>query len=247
MSIRKLSWPLGMGLLLLFASAAPASVVMTGTRVIYAANATEKTIQLTNNDDRPNLMQVWVDKGNPDSTIEKADAPFVVTPQVFRMESRNGQMVRLIFTGDDLPKDRESLFYLNFSQFPAVKVKDEGDTNKLVLMIRNRVKLFYRPAGLAGSPPGELPRQLVPRLHAGPGGASVQVDNPTPYYAVVRSAQWVTNGKTLSLGDAAIIPPLSHVAWSLPPGGAPHPSDDTLKLVLVNDYGGDITHEYSMQ
>ncbi|WP_049621704.1 fimbrial biogenesis chaperone [Frateuria defendens] len=246
MSIRNLSWPVGMGLLLLFASAAPASVVMTGTRVIYTAKAPEKTIQLTNNDDRPNLMQVWVDKGNPDSTIEKADAPFVVTPQIFRMEPRNGQMVRLIFAGGDLPQDRESLFYLNFSQFPAVKIKDEG-TNKLVLMIRNRIKLFYRPAGLAGSPPGDVPRQLVPKLHAGPGGASVQVDNPTPYYAVVRSAQWAATGKNLSLGDAAIIPPLSHVAWSIPPGVAPHSSGDILKLVLVNDYGGDITHEYSLQ
>jgi len=88
-----------------------ASVVMTGTRVIYPGGAKERSIQFSNQDDAPSVVQVWIDSGNPDSTPETADAPFVVTPPVFRIEPKSGQTARLIFTGKDLPQDRESVFF----------------------------------------------------------------------------------------------------------------------------------------
>ena len=65
------------------------------------------------------------------------------------MNPHSGQMVRLSFVGQPLPRDRESLFYLNFLQVPAVRQTD-SDKNKLLLVVTNRLKVFYRPAGLAG-------------------------------------------------------------------------------------------------
>ena len=94
-------------------------------------------------------MQIWLDINNPKSTPENADAPFVASPQIFRMNPHSGQMVRLSFVGQPLPRDRESLFYLNFLQVPAVRQTD-SDKNKLLLVVTNRLKVFYRPAGLAG-------------------------------------------------------------------------------------------------
>lgn len=37
-----------------------ASVVMTGTRIIYPEGSREKVLQLSNKDDHPNLVQLWM-------------------------------------------------------------------------------------------------------------------------------------------------------------------------------------------
>lgn len=223
---------------------AQASVVMTGTRVIYPGEAREKTIQLTNEDDHPNLVQVWVDKGNARSTVETADAPFVVTPQIFRMEPHVGQMVRLVFTGEGLPQDRESVFYLNFSQIPAIKAKDQ-DANKLVLMFGNRLKLFYRPKGLPGRPE-DLAGQMRFTRVSDSSGQHVQVDNPTAYHAVVRSASLQGTDKPCTLASAVMVPPLSQARWNLPAGCA-DAGTGQLKLVLVNDFGADAASDIQLR
>ncbi|WP_016600743.1 molecular chaperone, partial [Yersinia pestis] len=67
-------------------SFANASVVMTGSRIIYPAAASEHSIQLTNNDNFPNAVQVWLDSGDEKSTPETGKAPFIVTPPFFRIE-----------------------------------------------------------------------------------------------------------------------------------------------------------------
>ncbi|WP_114239290.1 molecular chaperone [Dyella sp. C9] len=221
----------------LLAFSTHASVVMTNTRVIYDGALREKAIQLTNQDDHPNLVQLWVDKGNAHSTVETADAPFVVTPQIFRMEAHAGQMVRLEFTGEDLPHDRESVFYLNFNQIPAIKSRDQN-VNKLVLMFGNRLKLFYRPKGLPGSP-DELLQRLSFTRKSNSASEHVQVDNPTPYHAVIRRASLEGGDKPCVLAAAVMIPPLSTAQWRVPADCMRRTDPVRLKLVLVNDFGGD--------
>lgn len=103
------------------------------------------------------LIQVWMDKDNPKSTPETADAPFIATPQIFRMNANAGQALRLKFTGQPLPADRESLFWFNYLQFPAVKA-DDTERNRLSLLIKSRLKIFYRPAGLKGEATRHLRR-----------------------------------------------------------------------------------------
>ena len=124
-----------------------ASVVMTGTRIIYPEGTREKVIQLSNKDEHPNLVQLWMDDGDNQSSPSKSDVPFTLTPQIFRMEAQSGQVVRLSYIERHLPKDRESVFYLNFLQIPALKA-DKQTENKLVLIVNNRIKVFYRPAAL---------------------------------------------------------------------------------------------------
>ncbi|PSH44076.1 fimbrial chaperone protein, partial [Yersinia pseudotuberculosis] len=129
-------------------SFANASVVMTGSRIIYPAAASEHSIQLTNNDNFPNAVQVWLDSGDEKSTPETGKAPFIVTPPFFRIEANSGQTLRLKYTGSGLPTDRESVFYLNFLQIPPVN-KVEKD-NKMLVLLRNRIKVFYRPESIIG-------------------------------------------------------------------------------------------------
>jgi fimbrial chaperone protein len=221
---------------------AQASVVITGTRVIYSSDAREKTVQLTNNDVFPNVIQAWIDVNDTASTPDTAKAPFLINPAVSRMAPGSGQTLRLIYTGSGLPTDRESLFHLNVLQIPPRNAA-KADQNQILLMLRNRLKLFYRPAGIAGSP-DQLPEKLRFSLVANGSVWRVRVENPTGYYASFGAA-------TLNAGDrrwdlrSKMIPPMSQVEWEaktpshLPSGSA------TLKAQLINDYGArvELRHE----
>ena len=229
---------IALSLALVIGAAAPqlanASVVMTGTRVIYPAQTQEKVVQLTNQDSHPYLVQIWVDSGTPDATPEKPDAPFIASPQVFRMNPNSGQVVRLVFTGAELPKDRESLYYLSFLQMPAMKAS-ELQANKLLLTVSSRMKLFYRPKGLAGDP-DDLSKSLDFKVQ----GQTVIASNNSGYFATVRTAQVISQGKKQPLKTAEIVAPLSQAQWTLPAGTSAR-AGDSLQLTLVNDFGADVT------
>jgi len=244
--VRSAGWLRLVGCMLagMFASGlAVASVTMVGTRVIYPGDAREVTVQFNNRDAHANLVQVWLDTGNDKSTIETADAPFAVTPQIFRMNAHTGQMVRIVFTGSDLPSDRETMFFLNFSQIPATRASSQG-SNKLVLMFGSRLKLFYRPKGLSGSP-AELPGKMTFARGEADGKPTLHVDNPTPWYAVVREAVLLDGTQQTVLARAAVIAPKSAVDWPLPAAGAAR-SGARLRLVLVNDHGSDTVTERAL-
>ncbi|CNL19377.1 putative pilus chaperone%2C PapD family [Yersinia intermedia] len=146
-------------LILMGISFANASVVMSGSRIIYSAGEKEHSVQLTNKDNFPNAVQVWLDSGDAQSTPETGKAPFIVTPPFFRIEANAGQTLRLKYTGSGLPTDRESVFYH---------------------------KVFYRPKNLP-APADTVSKALTFALERNGNTASVRVDNPTPYYASLAS------------------------------------------------------------
>lgn len=43
-----------------------------------------------NNDEIPYIMQIWVDKNNPNSTPDNADAPLLFNPR-FRIDPKTGR------------------------------------------------------------------------------------------------------------------------------------------------------------
>jgi len=217
-----------------------ASVVLTGTRVIYPASSSGQTLHLSNADARPYLVQMWLDSGDPDSTPEMTgnDTPFVLSPPIFRMEPGSGQAVRLTFTGAQaLPADRESLFYLNFTQIPALG-QDKRDANLLVLTLKNRVKLFYRPRGLSQPDTRTLACGL--RFHVDAGG--VEVENPSAFHAVIRHAELVVDTeRSVPLLDGQMLAPFSQQHWPLAEPFAAPAGEAQLRVTLVNDYGADET------
>ncbi|WP_296269256.1 fimbrial biogenesis chaperone [Pseudomonas sp. UBA6562] len=222
--------------------AAHASVVVTGTRVIYPGDAREKTLQLTNEDTFPNVVQAWVDIDDPASSPDTADAPFMVNPPVSRMAPGSGQSLRLVYTGSGLAQDRESLFHLNVLQIPPRNMAN-ADRNQMLLMLRNRLKLFYRPTGIAGSVDA-LPEQLHFQLRQEGGRWYVEVRNDSGFHASFGSAAVHLGERTLVL-DAKMVPPMSSVRWAPSPlvalpAGTPH-----LHAQLINDFGAriDIRHD----
>ncbi|MFL1552223.1 molecular chaperone [Pseudomonas sp. D47] len=219
---------------MLFASPAFCSVVLVGTRVIYPETDKEKSLQFNSQDDYPNLVQIWLDRGKPQSEPDTADAPFVVTPQIFRISPHAGQLARLVFTGADLPKDRESVFYLNFMQMPAIK-SSQANTNLLMLAVTSRIKVFYRPEGLSGKA-GELGKMLKFKLIGSGADAKIEVENGTGFHAVIREASLLLGEQKTLVVSSVMLAPKSTALW---PIRAPVKSPYRLQITLVNDLGGD--------
>ncbi len=122
----------------------------------------------------PSLVQSWVDEGDINSSPETSSAPFMVVPPVTRIAGSGGQQLKIRVLKNNLPRDRESVFYLNVVDIPA-KTATTGNT--LQFALRTRIKLFYRPDDLL-QPPDAVPEQISASL----SGETLILKNPTPYY-----------------------------------------------------------------
>lgn len=199
----------GMALILsgmLFSLSAQASVVMTGSRIVYPVDSREVSVQLTNRDAFPGIVQVWLDDGDAQSTPQTARAPFVTTPPVFRLAANAGQTVRLRYVGKEVPKDRESLWWFNFIQIPPVEKGAQAD-NQLLVLVRSRVKVFLRPQGLTGSP---LKMAETSRVWLQNG--KLKLRNNSGYYLALSSLEVQGAGKKQRI-QSETVAPWSTVSW----------------------------------
>lgn len=149
--------------LALFSLQLNASVIMTGTRIIYNEGSRSVDVNLKNQSNFPYVVQTWFDagkmSGGPDASVQ---VPFIATPPVFRIQPGAGQVVKVTFTGGlNLPDDRESVFYFNFLQVPPSNIDKNDVKNKMLVMLRNRVKIFYRPTSLVSGPGRGFPNISV--------------------------------------------------------------------------------------
>lgn len=213
-----------------------ASVLIAGTRVVFPARGGEVTVRLTNDNSKPALVEAWIDRGDEHSTPDKVDTPFLITPPLFRMDPHRDQSLRIIYTHEQLPADRESLFWLNVLEVPPKPSGNETEgRNYLQLAIRSRLKLFYRPDGLAGNPLN-APAQLTFRSVADAGGRALLVHNPTPYHITFAALTVDVAGKPYTV-DTGMVAPLADLRLSVtglkqaPAAGA------SIHFSTINDYG----------
>lgn len=233
----KLKARLGLtGLIGLFASEAFANVVIQGTRVIYPSNQKTVTIQLSNEGKLPALVQSWLDRGDENSSPDSASSkvPFILTPPVTRIEPKKGQSLRVVYTGEALPKDRESVFYLNVLDIPPKPTGEAAQENYLQLAIRSRIKFFFRPANLSMTTQDAY--QAV-RWTATANG--VKANNQTPYYISYNKVE--VDGKNSQ--EIGMVAPYSSKEFIVPNAR----SGKKVKWSLINDYGGYVTGESSVQ
>ncbi len=206
----------------LVSSQAFASIIITGTRVIYHQQDKEVSVQLKNVGTAPVLIQSWVDNGDANATPENIQTPYIVTPPVNRVDAAKGQTLRLTLTNPAVfPQDRESVSWLNVLEIPA-KTKEKQDFNTLQMAFRSRIKLFYRPAGLQGDP-----NEAVKSLNWWVSGGLLKATNPTPYN--VSLVTLTVNGHTI---DADMVPPHGSLSFKLNAAAGAKINGD-----YVNDYG----------
>lgn len=215
---------------------AHASVTISGTRVVFTAPELETTVKLINEGTLPALTQIWMDKGDPKAVPEAINVPFAVTPSMTRIDPGKGQTLRVLYTGEALPQDKESVFWLNVLEIPPKSNDGPADANKLQLAIRTRIKFFYRPEGLK-STVGEAPAKIAWRLIQNDAHSLLEARNPTPYYVSFSALEVTGNGTKTKAEDGGMVGPGEVKQFPLK-GHVTQALGQKLHYQAINDYGG---------
>lgn len=214
-----------LGLVMVLSVAQPAmaasksGITLHDTRIVYPASAKQGvTLSLTNNTAHPYLMQSWMravdmSTGRPATEAEEGDItdskiPFIVTPPLKRVDA--GEQLTLLIrqTRNDLPDDRESVFFISVKAIPGI---GEKTGSQLVVVVVNNIKLFYRPEGL----PVDGIAQAAKSLRFSRQGDRLIVDNPTPFYLTF--THLAVGGSTISPSELRImVPPKGQQQYTLP-------------------------------
>ncbi len=195
-------------------------VIIGGTRLIYPEGNKNVSITVENPDKTPYLIQSWIENDN-----EGNQSDFTITPPLFRLNSDNTNSLRIFLTQNTLPKDRESLFWLNIKTIPATEKTAE---NSLKIAFKTQMKLIYRPTSLAKVNFEVEQNKLV----WSKVGKSIIVKNPTPYYMNFQSINF--NGKNAE--NITYIAPFSSKSF-ITNNNELH---GTIKWEVINDYGSAI-------
>ncbi|MEG0008452.1 MAG: fimbria/pilus periplasmic chaperone [Aeromonas sp.] len=152
---------------------AEAALNLMQTRVIYQGG--EASLLVRNDGTEPSLLQAWVDRGDEQQGPAEVSSPFLVVPPMMRLGAARGQTLRILGSElERLPRDRESLFWLNVLGLPP---KASASQASVQLAYRTRIKLFYRPPGLQGSA-----AEAVTRLRWQTQAQGLSVSNPSPFH-----------------------------------------------------------------
>jgi len=225
--------------------AAQANMIVDTTRVIYPEARREVSFRVTNTaKDRPGFVQMWLDDGNANVAPEDATSPFNLTPPIARLGADGSQVVRLVYTGEPLPADRESVFYFNMLEVP----QKSAEENKISFAVRTRIKVFFRPKALRADPMtlmNKVSWQLVKE-----GGNWVAVGtNPTPFHMSFFAVLLGQSGKFGGPIDGGMIPPMgksSIVLGEVDKIPDPTKAFNQIKVDFVNDYGGATSLEFPL-
>ncbi|MFC6339119.1 fimbria/pilus periplasmic chaperone [Pseudomonas sp. CCM 7891] len=238
------------GLLSLLAPPSHAGVIIHGTRVIYPAEQQEVAVRLENKGPRPALVQTWLDTGDRHSTPATAQTPFTLSPPIFRIEPHQQQALRLRYSGEPLPTDRESLFWLNVLEVPP-RSEDAAQNNQIELSFRTRLRVFLRPQVLP-YPVGSAPAKLQWKLVAHEQGFALQATNPTPYHISLASIDLLSDGKRFSkaanrAANDSLLMPAGDVKLFVLPLLRNRPSGvTTVEFTTVSDFGARVRHSASL-
>lgn len=223
-------------MLLMASGSVSASIVITGTRIIYPAEVSEITVKLNNNGTRPALVQSWIDRGDVTSTPSSADAPFMLSPPLTRVDPGRGQSLRVMAAAPNLPKDRESVFWLNVLDIPP-EVQAKSDANFLQMAFRSRIKMFFRPSGLPGSSTDAMSR-VEWRLAAAEGGEGyvLHAFNPTAFHVSLVGLT-VGRGEQRVQSEDGMIGPQETKSFAVKTLAVPLSENADVSFSAINDHG----------
>ncbi|EBS5119648.1 fimbrial chaperone [Salmonella enterica subsp. enterica serovar Oranienburg] len=214
-----------------FCSQSMAAFVLNGTRFIYDEGKKNVSFTVTNEADKSYGGQVWIDNTNQGNGVY-----MVPQPPFFKVGAKQKQIIRIMSTDASLPKDRESLFWLNVQEIPPKpEVKDTAGS-VLAIAMNTRVKVIYRPSSIKNGRQ-DAEKQLILEQR----GNETWLKNPTPYYMAVVSMQ--SDGKKVvlsdqTLADIAQLKPFSDVSLGRKVTGK-------VSVDAINDWGG--TESYTIR
>ncbi|EPL9571077.1 fimbrial biogenesis chaperone [Providencia rettgeri] len=147
-------------------------ISLNQSRIVFPQSEKSQTAQILNDTDKPVLVQATILKDIEGESIDK----FIVTPPLFKVEPRKEFSMRVFPNNvSDLPKDRESIFYLKTRVIPSTNKSE--DSKSLVFVTAFVIKLIYRPDNIDVPDVTDFKKITLDRK-----GNKWQFNNPTPYY-----------------------------------------------------------------
>lgn len=221
-------------LLVGFSACTQAALSVIGTRFVYAGQSKALSVRLGNSGEQPILAQTWLDKGDPRIDPSLLVVPFIVSTPLVRLDPQQTTVLQLRYTGEALPGDRESLFWINFLEVPRLP---DSSGHLLRLSYRLRMKLLFRPPGLPGSAETAA-RQVVWKLSA---GSVLSAENPSPFYVSITALR--QGGIDLSpMVGSITVDPFGTATVALPEG----PDSSFVEYDFVDDSGETVSVRASL-
>lgn len=224
MLFQRLSACLGL-LGVLAAAPAMGGISLSATRVIFDGGHKEANLTVRNSG-QDVLVQSWIDTDEG----QGQRVPFAVTPPLARVMAKEQQLLRILYEGVGMPADRESMVWLNVQEIP----KASEQANTLQLAVRQRIKIFFRPAGLPGSAL-TAPEELVWQLTQNSGSTVLSVRNPSVYHVSMADLKVDAGNHSAVAAELATIAPGQSRTFNLAKVSASAPA--SLSFISINDYG----------
>ena len=215
-----------------------AAIALDRTRIIYNGGQKSVSLSISNkNKQLPYLAQAWIEN----SAGEKITTPFAVLPPLQRLEPEKSSQIRVeaLPAVQQLPQDRESIFYFNLREIPPKSEK----ANVLQLALQSKIKLFYRPKALFVDSTALNASPWQEKLELIKQGNDVIAKNPTGYYTTILGVEQSEKGPADPKFKAVMIPPFSEQNINISASWlGSHPV-----LTYINDYGGRPKMQYQCQ
>lgn len=213
-------------LTILLFNIASAQLSFDRTRVIFDHGAkNSQSIVVSNTSSKvPYLAQSWLEN----EYGQKISAPLTALPVLQRINPREEKQIKLNLSGDVsmLPKDRETILYLNVRGVPPT-----SDGNKLNISIQSKLKVFYRPKGMARVED----KKNFEMLNVAKKGNSLVLENPTAYHLVIYAVKG--NGRAKLTDMDVVVKPFSTETINMKLGNDP-------TIYFINDQGGSTSVSY---
>lgn len=193
-------------------------VSLGATRIVYSSNIKQTNLVVTNSDKENNfLIQSWVSDIDGNKTTD-----FIVTPPLYILDANKENALRIMYVGKSLPKDKESLFWMNVKVIPSLQEGLDKE-NTMQIAIQSRIKLFYRPSILPA-----YSEKMANEIKFFYQHGELIANNPTPYYITMVNLA-VTNSP---LPSSIMLNPLSQLTL-----GKINQNENTISFQTINDYG----------
>ncbi|WP_429179136.1 fimbrial biogenesis chaperone [Aeromonas salmonicida] len=205
---------------------ATASISLSATRLIFDGKQNEASINVKNDGGQDVMIQTWLESDAGSNQLP----PFAITPPLAKLKGGERQLLRALYQGHGLPQDKESVFWLNVQEIPLA-VKGQ---NVLQLALLQRIKVFYRPAGLTQDP-ATAPAWLGVKVNNG----HIELHNPTSYH--INMVEFKKDGHDI---DGKMIYPGKLLTLAMPAGMS---DSGTFSINLVNDYGAVVSYSGKLE
>lgn len=219
-------------LLFFISTYATSSINIDRSRIIINADDKRSSFSLVSSDETPTLIQMWIDNGDPSVSPENIATPIIITRPVFKINP--GQVYStdlLVVSRDNLPKDRESMFFLNIFQIPSTKKTNIANLKKqdITVFLRLRVKAFVRPNGVGPINKEEL-NKIEFKIERLANDSYLSISNPTPWNVTMLDLK----SAKVSILQNLVLEPKSNKKIKL---SSDKINADNISFYVLNDFG----------